>query len=153
MANHAYGRRRVNRLNEDRRAVTPQSFGGGGAWQCKRRQPPLHDERHQQRSAQHHQPHQSFCPQVVNPHQPQAKPGGRSQGKRSHRRFQQNRQHHFFSPLTREIFPARACSSFRSSTSLSTSPTSKDSTEPSQNQSAMRFTARAATCSRGAAER
>jgi len=69
----------------------------------------------------------------------------------AHSRFKKKYQHHVLPFLAFAIVFARASSSFSLSMFVSTMPTKTSSSEPLPNQSTTRFTALAATCSRGSA--
>ena len=75
----------------------------------------------------------------------QTKPDDRAKQERPQCRFQQQPQHHFFPLFVCDIRSVSMRRRLRSSIAVSTMPTSTSSTDPLQNQSTIRCTARAAT--------
>ena len=106
-----------------------------------------HQERHRQRGDQHQSPCRLAYRHIAHAEQAQTRAHHQREQHGSHRRFDHRRRHPlppscFFAAATR--FDNRS-SSARLTTFESSRPTSNSSTDPWQNQSTMRCTARAAT--------
>src|SRR5580693_1740428 len=142
--------RRTRRLSSNKIGWNDELFGREDAPPGRERK----DGRHEQGTCQNRSPRCSFCKHIANAKDAQGRPDENCQKQRTQRRIKNCRDHYFASL---EFFPfflpsscnsasamraARRCSSARSRTFESTMPTSSASTEPSQNESTMRFTAR-----------
>ena len=110
-----------------------------------------HQRRHRQRGDEHQRPGGHLHVRISHAKEAEPEPYGGAQEEGTQRRFQQQRQHHFFPPLAFATLSARRRNCRWSSMDASTMPTSTSSIEPLQNQSTMRCTALAATRPRGAA--
>ena len=113
-----------------------------------------HQRGHGQCAGQRQQPRRAPRADLFDAHQAQRDEDDRAHHQGTHGGFkQQMSAHDFFPFFDAAMRSARRCSSLRSSTAESTMPASSVSTDPSQNQSTMRCTARPATAWRDAAGR
>src|SRR5262252_370090 len=109
----------------------------------------MHQNRHRQGGSQHDGPRGHMDVSVAHAQELQAEPYGAAERQRPQGGFHQQVQHHRFPPFAFATLSASMRSCRWSSMALSTMPTRTSSTDPSQNQSTIRWTALAATFPRG----
>src|ERR1700733_15061233 len=103
------------------------------------------EKRHQQRYKQNQLPCRDQNVRIGYSQRRQSQPDHRSQHHRTDRCFQDYWEHYFLARFAAAIFTASMSNCSLPSILASTIPTSTSAIEPSQNQSAMRWTALAAT--------